>query len=784
MAESMRRNFYFSSLSGWKIFFVLLWFAGAESDVFGQCDRVGWVANATPTCGAKIIDLDNGEILQAFSGAEGLMGGQTIRFSAEPDILPGGCTAGGVEVVTLTCVSDTLPCQAKFGYSIDNLNALNLTFEADIYDASSQNCFWTFGDGASAIGKTAEHTFPQEGTYEVCLTVSDAFGCSIQACKNILISAQNPNWCGYEIYVTAVGTQLFGKIHPLSDASGTLASVRWYDSKTNQILAETPDFSYNLPGFGHYLICAQYEVADDISGAACATTRCQPLTVADPACVNPNLANTISPCPALYAPVCGCDGVTFGNECEAMAAGVTTWWAGECGTVSGNCSADMSIEIIGGNPDAGFDFKFKNLSAGDFSFVQLDFGDGSPIWEGSQWDAVSHHYAAGGIYRTNLTAWKNNSCVSSVTKLLTTDAYSMGCEYLPGSTDYVMPGDADGDKKANVHDVLNIGLGYSISGAPRPNATTAWEPQFAPNWQQSVVTGVNFKHLDCDGNGLISSSDVGPVQQHYSPIDTFEVGWHADVPQVRVEFSEDTLYVNPNNPTPLEINADVLVGSAAQPALGLYGVAFALCYPEYVNHDPETYYVEDLFGANFQTLFLHKDNYNRRQLDMGVARTTVGQSVNGYGRVAKVTLVADFIIIVDITSRATKNVVPFTAPIKGIKAIDADGNVKEMSVPAELDTLWIKLLQTTKSTAPDLSQQIEIYPNPAADVALLVSSDLQVEQIEALNPLGQLLQTVQFSGERSVRLNVSDWQEGIYILRIRTDKGIAEKRLVVSGHHR
>ncbi len=36
-------------------------------------------------------------------------------------------------------------------------------------------------------------------------------------------------------------------------------------------------------------------------------------------------------CPDVWAPVCGCDGVTYGNECEADRAGVTIAYLGPCG---------------------------------------------------------------------------------------------------------------------------------------------------------------------------------------------------------------------------------------------------------------------------------------------------------------------------------------------------------------------------------------------------------------------------------------------------------------------
>jgi len=71
----------------------------------------------------------------------------------------------------------------------------------------------------------------------------------------------------------------------------------------------------------------------------------------DDECIDPDLIEENTYCPLDYNPVCGCDGVTYPNACSAQVAGVTSYIMGHCNSLACDSFEFAPLPIIGA-PDS------------------------------------------------------------------------------------------------------------------------------------------------------------------------------------------------------------------------------------------------------------------------------------------------------------------------------------------------------------------------------------------------------------------------------------------------
>ncbi len=94
---------------------------------------------------------------------------------------------------------------------------------------------------------------------------------------------------------------------------------------------------------------SEQKVCGGIAGAGCPDDQYCRLEVGTCCCDFTGFCEAIpAACDAVFVPVCGCDGVTYGNECEAAAAGVSVSEVGACAEEI--CCAEADEPGFGDSP--------------------------------------------------------------------------------------------------------------------------------------------------------------------------------------------------------------------------------------------------------------------------------------------------------------------------------------------------------------------------------------------------------------------------------------------------
>lgn len=326
----------------------------------------------------------------------------------------------------------------------------------------------------------------------------------------------------------------------------------------------------------------------------------------------------------------------------------------------------------------------------------------------------------------------------------------------------VYPGDANYNQIANAADLLSIGIAYGTTGPIRPMATTAWIGQDAPDWTDSLANGTNFKHVDCNGDGTIDSSDVQAITLNYGSI---HLSQRPSQVTGGLPLYTDQL---PSSLLPGDtIEFLIYLGTIDTLAQNVYGIAFGLSYdtslvkPGGITVEFDTTWL----GSEGSTLLtLAYDDFENGRLDIAEVRTN-HIDTTGFGAIARTIVVLDD----DISKKEIDMILRF----EGVQAIGAD----EQEIPITGQNTSTTVIASTDQIQDEIP--LQIYPNPASDYLHIESAQAPIQFVRIYNLNGQILyQEKQTS--RSVDIPVSNMPTALYLLEIQTGEGIRREKVWIS----
>lgn len=409
--------------------------------------------------------------------------------------------------------------------------------------------------------------------------------------------------------------------------------------------------------------------------------------------------------------------------------------------------------------------QFPNQGKLSFLWVDPMLGGGTTLMEGAA--LFNLCFSANGPSGVSKLTFENTPTLIEVVRandefvpLLGQGAFIT----VPGQN--VWPGDTDHNGHVNHFDLLPIGLAYNANGPERPDATIDWIAQAAPNWAQSTPTsGVNYKHIDSNGDGTILASDTLAVSQNWG----LSVNPFHTEPEAESRVLGVPLYVVADTLSAGQVAAlDIILGTTEQLAEDVYGLAFSITYnPELIVPGSVHASFEDswLGQQSSDLLTMYRVTATQDRIDIAMTRTD-GLNNSGNGAIGKLHITIEDVIFRNVFRRAEFG-------IENVRLISYEE--VEIPVAPEMSTSWVST--TTDTRDAELANSIQLYPSPASEYLSITTEGLQVTAVQILDQYGRNVANFE---NLTDRITVSNLAAGIYVARIQTDRGIAHKTFLIA----
>ncbi|MCI5058479.1 MAG: T9SS type A sorting domain-containing protein [Flavobacteriales bacterium] len=418
-----------------------------------------------------------------------------------------------------------------------------------------------------------------------------------------------------------------------------------------------------------------------------------------------------------------------------------------------NCPCNANITAL--TPTLNFGDTSMVDVTGTFgdSLVYIDWDDGAQSLP--QNDMGHHIHPVPISYNVCVYAYDSFGCADTA------------CTIITVLSDSVWPGDANSDGIANIWDVLPIGVAYGTSGPVRPSATTNWIGQYAADFGQSLASGVDYKHSDCDGNGNINIGDFGAILLNYGQTHTkgFESPFVMTNPSLSVNLNVDTTQVGS------VVTAMINLGDAIIPADSVYGVAFQMNYdPALVdsvqmNVDYSNSWLGDITN-NSDFIGIDTTLISFGHLDVGMTRTNQGNK-SGHGEICAVEIfTTDDLIGKQTTYEALK------LSLSNVKIISYDQTELVVNTVSDSVILYQNGPVGIKRIG---NSSISIYPNPFNE-SVNIKGDFDVCNMLLSNSLGQIVMRKNI--QSNATLNLSELDKGVYFMQLEGSTFRVSKRII------
>ena len=334
----------------------------------------------------------------------------------------------------------------------------------------------------------------------------------------------------------------------------------------------------------------------------------------------------------------------------------------------------------------------------------------------------------------------------------------------------VWPGDANADGVVNILDLFPIGNNMGQYGTARKDKSLEWYAHGGNNWGQPIYydSPVDLKHVDTNGDGLISAEDVDAIVNHYSKNSTLAPYKSIHDSAIEIQLISSASSVRPGD----LIEMIVSMGNAENPAYDTKGLSFG------INYDAQLL-KEESIKADFNALtWLSRYDAHlslgkiveRGKLEAGLVRSK-GKGANGHGEVGKVRA----IVIDDVHGFRVGDKTTLKFRLENAMMMGANGQIIQLKT----QDLEIPLVAGKKT---DILKQDDLvmYPNPASDmVNFYINGVNTIEYVRIMDAAGREVKRVSNVDAKSASIQVDASMRGFYIAEVMTEKGRIMKKLEI-----